>query len=694
MKAVIAVFFLVVSGISNSFLCAKTPLTVQDSLAILLEKHPAQDTVRAILINELAYATYTNDLEYTFRLAEELNELSKKINYPKGNLNSYNLFGIYYDAKGEYLKAKENYQKALVIAQLNEIEQGISATLNNLGIISEILGEYPEAFEYYHQSLKIDEKGGDSVGIAKTYLQMGGLYEYMSDTVQALKYYRNSLKLANALNERTLMAYNRINIGYIFHEKGKNKEARTLFNEALAISEKDNQQEGVLLSLLMIGILDKEAGDFQVALNRLNNSLAISRSIGAIAYERYCYFHIADNYFRMKKIDKAYDFAKKAFSDEEYMDESLQMTTAELLAEIAVEMKNYKAAYEYHVMFKELNDHSFNEGNVRQIAKLEYEYKIEKEREMVRLKQEKKDAIQEAKRKKELLVRNFILVALLLLIVMLALVVKNIRHKYKANALLSAEKNKLVQANNLLEHQKEKLELLAKELETANHTKDKFFSIIAHDLKSPFTSILGFSEVLLEGYDEFDDDEKMDFLSKIKTGSEMVFILIENLLNWAGSNVGSIKFNPVSLTLKDQVDSLLSIYKSSSETKQIVLKNKVEDNLKVFADKDMIRTILRNLVSNALKFTHEGGEVVVDCKLEKEMAVLQVIDNGVGMESHKAKQLFELNKKSSSLGTKGETGTGLGLVLCKDFVELHNGRIEVKTTLGKGTQINIYLPQS
>lgn len=663
-----------------------------DSLIHTLENYDQKDSIKANLIYEIGYLSYINDLEYTKDLALELEILSNEINYPIGLIKSYNLMGIYYDNTEEYEKAIDSYQKALELSEKHHYPKGASSAVNNLGIIYEILGEYPKALNYYHQSLTLDNQQKDTLSKAKTLMQMGCLYEYMGDTTKALYHYEQSLGFSQAVGNEMLISYNQLNIGYLLLKKGDAISARGLFNEAMEVSKTKNRKEGILLSYLMIGIVDKEEKKYIRAIENFNASKEICKETGCVSYQRYANFHLADSYFRLGHLDKAFDLAKKTYNSNDFIDKSLQITTVQLLSEIKAAQGKFKEAYEYHKEFKELHDKSFNESNLRKISQLEYENKLKQEKHILELEQQKQEAVFQSQRERQLLIRNFILVLLGLSIVLLISIFNNGRNRRKANEILSQQKKELEEANQKLKAQKTSLEKATNELEIANQTKDKFFSIIAHDLRSPFSSIFGFSDLLLDSYKEFDEEEMELFLKKIKSGSESALMLLENLFSWASSNSGTIKFQPEVVPLKDVADSVVSIYETAANDKGVKLMQNISLTDEVYADLDMLRTILRNLVSNAIKFTNKGDQIEINFDSDQEFSIIKVKDTGVGIETDKLESIFQLSSKVSTLGTSGEKGSGLGLVLCKEFAEKHQGKIEVKSEVGKGTEISVSFP--
>ena len=231
-------------------------------------------------------------------------------------------------------------------------------------------------------------------------------------------------------------------------------------------------------------------------------------------------------------------------------------------------------------------------------------------------------------------------------------------------------------------------------LRELNGTKDKFFSIIAHDLKSPFNSIIGFSNLLVRQIEEKDYAAIERYAGIIQNSSLQAMDLLTNLLEWSRSQTGRIVFTPENIDLTALIRQSIEFVYSSSQQKSITICSEILVNRPVWADKAMINTILRNLISNALKFTKSGGEIVVSAGQMSNEVVLSVSDNGVGMDKESISKLFRIDQNHSTLGTENEKGTGLGLLLCKEFVEKHGGRIWVDSAPGNGSKFSISIPET
>ena len=237
-----------------------------------------------------------------------------------------------------------------------------------------------------------------------------------------------------------------------------------------------------------------------------------------------------------------------------------------------------------------------------------------------------------------------------------------------------------------------KIEVQRDELAKLNEQKDKFFSIIAHDLRSPFTALLGNLSLLSEGIGHFDKAEVKDSASSMYEAAQRVFRLLENLLEWSRLQMGGMEFEPNPIDLKDVIDANLVLFTPVAEEKGIRLRGERKESLTVFADAQMVDTVVRNLINNAIKFTAKGGTITVTERRNSEWAEVAVVDTGVGMSANQVANLFRLDKKSSTAGTEGEMGTGLGLDLCKELVEMQGGEIRVESTQGKGSTFSLTLP--
>lgn len=223
-------------------------------------------------------------------------------------------------------------------------------------------------------------------------------------------------------------------------------------------------------------------------------------------------------------------------------------------------------------------------------------------------------------------------------------------------------------------------------------TKDKLFSIIAHDLRSPFNSIIGFSELLIENSNDILLEDSEQYIKIINSAAKNTLILLDNLLNWAKSQTGQLSFNPEKILFSEVVQEIITLSKTIAKSKNITLEYAGTDNLEIFVDVNMLNTVLRNLISNAIKFTNVGGHIKVNAELKQDQVEITISDNGIGINKEKCTELFFITSNTTTPGTADENGSGLGLVLCKEFIQKNNGDIWVESEENKGSNFIFTLP--
>ena len=338
-----------------------------------------------------------------------------------------------------------------------------------------------------------------------------------------------------------------------------------------------------------------------------------------------------------------------------------------------------KKAYETNNVYNAINDSLLKEKNLRQKIDLEYQYKYEKEKQIQELERQKIVAIN----KQQKIILYLFIVGFILMSLLIIVVSRGFLHKRKANRLLAL--------------QKRQIEIKNKKLKESNDTKDKFFSIIAHDLRSPFNVMIGLSNLLSENYEDFSDEERCEIFDSLNKSSKDTFKLVENLLTWSRTQTGTIEYLPENLNLKELVSETMNLLQKQFIKKDIYVLNAIEEDEPIYADKNMLSTVFRNLISNAIKFTPHGGEIIIGADKTKDendriITRISVKDNGVGISNEMESKLFDISVNSSTTGTENETGTGLGLVLCEEFIKKHSGKIFVESEVGKGSTFVFTIP--
>ena len=276
--------------------------------------------------------------------------------------------------------------------------------------------------------------------------------------------------------------------------------------------------------------------------------------------------------------------------------------------------------------------------------------------------------------------KNQVIIVLAIAISLFLIILALLRHTVKANKIIKEFNLKLEDSNG-------KLQLI-------NSTKDKFFTIIAHDLRSPLGAILCFSNLIS---DETNSSKEIDTIKEYNTylnqSARNLFSLLENLLQWAKSQLGSIKYQAFDFDLSEVIKDNIEIQKLKAKEKSIKIVSNLEANTSVYADINMINTVIRNLLSNALKFSHPDTEIIISAKVDSDLIQLSIRDQGLGISMENQKKLFNIDSNVSTVGTNDETGTGLGLILCKEFVETNGGNIWVDSMVNRGSIFTFSLPR-
>jgi len=262
--------------------------------------------------------------------------------------------------------------------------------------------------------------------------------------------------------------------------------------------------------------------------------------------------------------------------------------------------------------------------------------------------------------------------------------------------LFSIERKKLSkeleESRVLLQNQAKELERLNNDLVELNRNKDKFYSIVAHDLLNPFNNLLSSANLLAESFESFTFEEQKEFITKINNQAVKISTLIKNLLHWTALSTGRMEFNTETIDLSRLLRDLIDFHHFHAAEKRIELVLNNQDNARIEGDKFMVETVFRNLITNAIKFTEAGGKITVNCFVEDGSVKVEIIDTGIGISEEDMKTLFSMDRSRSKKSNYLETGTGLGLILSKDFVAKNKGKIEVSSEVNKGTAFKVIFP--
>lgn len=598
----------------------------------LLIKTMPDDTAKVNLMNRIADEFRDFDTEKGLFYANKAITLAKKLNYRLGVGEAHKALGIIYYRMGIYDASLDNNLKALLIfKEINE-QTLLSKTYNNIGLIYFARTDYPKAKSYMLQGLDVANKIHNDIERARILHNLALIEFENSDFEKAIENHYKSYEISKKENNLMLMGYNYLSIGKCFLKLNKLDSAQIKIEKSIQIFKK------------------------------LQNP-----NLTAMAYNQY-----ADFFIEIKEYSSALNFAKKAYEiGESIGSKYIVLESSDLMAKAYLNIKDYENALKFKTQFFELSSKMRNESNIRSIAYIEAKYEYDNQLKELNFKKESEI------RYSRLITKIAIVFALLMIIVSIVLF-SFYRLKSKTNIQLMNKAKEISDLNQ--------------QLNQLNNTKDKFFSIIAHDLRGPFNSIIGFSEVLRDQIREKNYENIEEYAGIIQNSSQRTMDLLKNLLDWARLQTGKMEMVSVDFNLNEILKETIELLNDSASQKSIQIVNAINHEIMIHTDKSMMSTILRNLISNAIKFSHPGGKITLSTEQRDQKTIFLVTDNGIGISKSDQLRMFKIEENLSTPGTHNEKGTGLGLILCKEFIEKYGGTIWVESKEGVGTTFYFTLP--
>ncbi|MCT4586515.1 MAG: tetratricopeptide repeat-containing sensor histidine kinase [Carboxylicivirga sp.] len=585
--------------------------------------------------------------------------------------NAYNSLGAMHWYLREYEKALANFEQVLKIGEENDNATLTRKALTNKGVVLNILAQYNEALTCLEKALELNLLENDIKNRAVLLINIGNINNALKRLDAAFINYEAALKIYRELGDEEGISTCYNNIGEIYLKTGKISEAIQHYHTSLDISRREDDTVKMAMTYLNIGRAHQSGEQYNEAIDYFEKVLKLMLSFEDPSLKAETYLHLGQTLLIKQQFDQAFDYLNKATNIAKSLDEKAKLAQSyNSLADWHKAKGNYKEALEFKTQYIDLSESLTDEKALLNSARMEAVYKLlNKEQQISILEQDNINKSESLK-----LLRNsrtaYIIVVGFLLIVVLILIL-NYRIRRKTARLLKIKNNELNQLNN---------------------TKDKFFSIIAHDLKSPFSSLMGFAEMLVLNAESKNTREVIEYSQIIHNSTKRLLGLVENLLQWSRTQIGTTEYKPTQLDISIQTHNIVSLLRLNAEEKDIVISPKIERNLVAWADENLYNTILRNLISNAIKFSRVGSVIYVNASRKKDMIEVSVADSGVGIRQENLERLFMVDSTFSTKGTLNEKGTGLGLVLCKEFVEINKGQIWAESELEKGSTFYFTLP--
>lgn len=609
----------------------------------------------------------------------------------------------------DFVNAVIYSDKAYAIANRKQWPWAKGIVYNQLSFLATLSGDYSTAMKYDNLNLQMRLEQQDSAAIAEVLNFLGNDYSDLGKYDEAYYYFTQSYRVARAINDQMKMAIAIYNIGLVLNELGQYELALNHFNFSRDMSEKIGDLDGSVYLLDATGELYLKKKEYQKSeeylrsalkalrerkltiieprvLKRLarlkfelkdfNQALAYYDSASVIHNKAHNEFGVAESrlgisevYIEQQKFDEAEDIIEKCLVTAKRNNaQKMIIDCFQKLSYLAEKRGDYERGLEYHKNYKQLEDSLYSEEMLARLFQDQLRFQTElKDSEIAAL---SKVRTEQAKTLKEQeFLRNILVVLVALTIILLFTVYRSGQRKIKINKLL-------------VEHQRE-LNKRSQELEQLNQVKDKFLSIVSHDLRSPINAL---STILnLAEQKNITPEEFKQLTASLRKQFDNAHSFISNLLDWALLQMDKLKIQPVKVELATVVEENLKLVEAM-QMKQINFSSDVPAGLYGLADPNMLNLILRNLILNAIKFSEIGGKVEVTSKdFDKNFIVISVKDYGVGMSKEVQKLLFDKSSGYSSRGTANEKGTGLGLILCKEFVEKNGGKIWFESEEWRGS---------
>ncbi len=658
-----------------------------------------------------------NDFESSRKYYDSSIAITRAKNYTELLKNDLEMLGRTFQGQFDRDTAISIYKEGLQIAIAENDSVYMARVYRRIGFYFWERNIFDSAVVYLGKSQDILEKKPVGEDIASVLNSIGTVYYQWNIYDRALEYYVRALNILRDKKIKEVKPLVLINIGLVFKETGNAAKAKEYFQEGLAAAKEINFKMATAYGYNSIGLLFLETNrDSSFYYYRI--SLDLYKSINHTGGMIISLKGLAENYLRTEDHSTARKMFREILNIAITAKQPLRQAEAyRYLGVIEKHEKNYKAARDYFLQSIELSnvikvqtflresylnlseveemlgDKAAALSALREYVKLNstveneitnkrlYEYKNQLEFEKFRRAQELQEYENERQRTLLISVFSVLIVVLIAAVILLRLNSK----KKKINTLLQ-EQNEIIKSNSVTLQEKNS------ELVSLNYAKDRLFSIIAHDLKNPFFVMINAAELLKEDYKILPDEERLSFIGRISDTANGTYNLLENLLNLSASRTGVIDFNPQNLEVAPLFESIEKLYKTQMENKQISFSNTIPAGLVINADKGMMELVFRNLINNAVKYSNTGGLIKVAASRENGSVLISVEDNGTGMSEEVKNNLFSETFHKSVKGTRGEKGTGLGISLCKDFVDKNGGKISVTSQAGKGTVFTIEIP--
>lgn len=607
---------------------------------------PVEDTTHVNLLNRMAMTIRESDHDLAEKYAEDALAIAEKIGYLKGKAEALGNIGWVAYRRSDFVNTLHYSIEAMKIAEQIGYKTEMARSMNNIAAVSFEQKQFDKAIADFKKALQISYESKDGKSIGRSLCNMGYVYLMSNVNLDSAEYYTGkAVQYCETIKDNYLIAFALRTSADVMVKRKQYAKALKMYERGIALSEASR-----------------------------NNSMK------AATYHR-----IAKVYVALGRNDEAIRVLLRNADEARSMGyrEELERTY-KVLSEIYHTLGQQDKAYSYLNQYTTLHDSIYTMQNSKQIALLQNEFELSLKQAQIELLTKDTDLKQKEIGSQRVQLYATILGAscvLLLVTVMLY----SFQKVKRTNKELEKQKAELAAKNLEIEEKSNELELL-------NKTKDKLFSIIGHDFRSPLHSLRGLLELI--GTSNMSQHEFEVYSKDLRNKIDIVYNNLDNILHWSVSQLNGINATPVRIEMQSLSEEVVELYSEIARVKGVRIVNEVPGEGNVWADKDQVRLVIRNLVSNALKFTFAGGQVTIGAMVFEDAVRVFVKDTGVGIADDDLSKLFVKQSLWSAKGTNNEKGLGLGLLLCKEFIEKNNGTLDVKSEPGTGTVIGFTLPSA
>ncbi|UEG54928.1 tetratricopeptide repeat-containing sensor histidine kinase [Mucilaginibacter daejeonensis] len=587
---------------------------------------------------------------------------ARRMHDGKGIAMMLNQLGMIDDNRGDFDASQPKYMEALSIYKRIGDAKGQAAVIIRLGVVELRKGNYDKAIAYFLQSLKVSERSNNTAGRMEAYLTVAEGYIGQKKFDVALKYLTIAEKINNTIpfSNLSLNIYN--NFGVVYRELGLNDKAKAYLQKGIARSD-EPQYQGLNITLInnLAKVYNKE-GNKARSIELQRSALAKARKIQNYLRELQTLTGLADTYGAANSKEALFYFNEALQLVREKGARKQQLEILGRMSELYKHDRNFEVALKLKEEQNALADSFFYKAMSKQVVSLQAEYQLYRSRAKVReLKQQNSSQIWQ---------RNFYIGLSGASVFTIFVIAFYFFRTRKLNKLLNVANTDLIESNLV---------------------KDKLFSVLAHDLRAPFASVIDLMYLLED--DDVEPEERKALMKKLTTASNVTLETLNMLLKWGEMQIKGVKLNTMIFQPKPAVARVLGLIASNAEKKHVRVKDLVDPTHTIMVDSNHFEFVARNLLSNALKFTPSGGSIQISSRVNEVSGevIFSVKDSGVGIKAERLARIFDIGNASTK-GTNNETGTSLGLVICKEFIELNKGRIWVESIIKQGSTFHFSLP--